>query len=106
MKLLEDQPMTDMAKNVSDGLKGAAKTFVERNAVYGDNYAKVGKIMAVLFPDGLVLSTEEDHNKYHLFSLAIVKLTRYSHNYEDGHKDSLTDMINYLAMVEALDSAR
>jgi hypothetical protein len=81
-----------------------ADLFAERNAVYKDNFRMVGKIMSAMFPGGLELKTPEDHNKFHLFMLAIVKLTRYAINYEGGHKDSLEDMIVYLSMVAALDA--
>ena len=94
---------TPMERMIEGILAQCRDTFMERNAVYGDNYAKVGKIMRVLFPEGLELKTEADHNKYHLFSLAIVKLTRYAANYEEGHKDSLLDQINYYAMVATFD---
>ena len=81
-----------------------ADLFAERNAVYKDNFRMVGKIMAAMFPEGIELKTPEDHNKFHLFMLAIVKLTRYAINYQGGHKDSLEDMIVYLSMVAALDA--
>lgn len=81
-----------------------ADLFAERNAVYKDNFRMVGKIMQAMFPEGIELKTPEDHNKFHLFMLAIVKLTRYAINYEGGHKDSLEDMIVYLSMVAALDA--
>lgn len=81
-----------------------ADLFAERNAVYKDNFRMVGKIMEAMFPEGLELKTPEDHNKFHLFMLAIVKLTRYAINYREGHKDSIEDMIVYLSMVAALDA--
>lgn len=81
-----------------------ADLFAERNAVYKDNFRMVGKIMQAMFPEGIELKTPEEHNKFHLFMLAIVKLTRYAINYQGGHKDSLEDMIVYLSMVAALDA--
>ena len=66
----------------------------------------VGKLMQAMFPDGIKLDSQEDHNKFHLFMLAIVKLSRYAINYDQGHKDSLDDMIVYLSMVAALDDER
>lgn len=88
---------------VSKHLHEMADLFAERNAVYKDNFRMVGRIMQAMFPDGVELSSEEDHNKFHLFMLAIVKLSRYAINYDQGHKDSLDDMIVYLSMVAALD---
>ena len=85
-------------------LRDSAKLYEDRNAVYGDNFRMVGKVMVSLFPNGMVLKTEEDHNKYHLFVLKIVKLTRYAVNYRQGHMDSLDDDIIYTAMIAALDN--
>lgn len=86
-------------------LSEAAKLFAERNAVYKDNWRKVGAIMAILFPDGPpMLEDETDYNRWHLFELAIVKLTRYAVQYNDGgHRDSIHDMIVYLAMVAGIE---
>lgn len=91
-----------MTESVVKTLSDSAKIFEERNAEYKDNYLQVGKVMQILFPEGLPLNSEHDHNVYHLFSLAVVKLTRFANNYKEGHSDSLRDMINYLAMVDAL----
>lgn len=86
-------------------LKKHASIFEQRNAVYGDNYRMVGRIMVAMFPDGVPkIETVEDFNRWHLFELAIVKLSRYAVNYQaGGHEDSLDDMIVYLAMVAMCD---
>ena len=89
---------------VTKHLREMAKLFAERNAVYKDNFRMVGKLMEAMFPEGIELKTKEDHNKFHLFMLAIVKLSRYAINYQDGHKDSIDDMIVYMSMVAALDA--
>lgn len=91
---------------VSLHLQGLAELFAKRNAVYKDNFRMYGRLMAALFPDGFSAATEKEHNKDHLFMLAMVKLTRYAINYREGHKDSLDDMIVYLSMVAALDDER
>jgi hypothetical protein len=89
---------------VTELLNRMAILYAERNAVYQDNYLKVGAVMAAMFPEGKVLKTADDFNRWHLFELAIVKLTRYANQYEDGgHADSIEDMIVYLAMVAGLD---
>lgn len=89
---------------VGELLRSAADLFDERNAVYGNNFEMVGKLMVAMFPDGITLKTEEDHNRFHLFMLKVVKLSRYAINYENGgHQDSLDDDIVYTAMVGALD---
>lgn len=96
--------MTGFGDNVAESLVGAAETFAERNKVYGNNYEMVGRIMQAMFPNGITLKTVEDYNRWHLFELAIVKLSRYAVNYEaGGHQDSIHDMIVYLAMVQELD---
>ena len=63
-----------MKKTAADILDEMAQTFRERNAVYGDNYKMVGKMMAVLFPKGVppeVLHSDQ----FHLFELKLVKLS-------------------------------
>lgn len=88
---------------VSKHLHELADLFAQRNAVYKDNFRMYGRLMEALFPDGLQSVDQQDHNKDHLFMLAMVKLTRYVINYRVGHKDSLDDMIVYLSMIAALD---
>lgn len=89
---------------VTEFLKRNAEIYAQRNAVYKDNYLMVGRIMKAMFPEGLTLVTEEDHNKFHLFMLAIVKLSRYAVNYDKGHEPSVEDLIVYMAMVQSLDN--
>lgn len=88
---------------VAQKLHALADLFAERNAVYKDNFRMVGKLMEAMFPEGITLKTADDHNKFHLFMLKIVKLSRYAINYEQGHVDSSDDDIVYTAMVAALD---
>lgn len=85
---------------VPNVLRSMAKTFEERNAVYGDNYKRVGAIMRVLWPDGVPgrLATT-DH--FHLFELIIVKVTRFAIS-ELKHLDSAHDMAVYAAMIESV----
>lgn len=90
-----------MKKEASDILEEMADTFRERNKIYGDNYKRVGAVMAAMFPDGVVLRTAEDFNRWHLFELQIVKLTRFA-NSGLVHKDSIHDEAVYAAMVESL----
>ena len=82
-------------------LKKAAQTFHERNAVYKDNANNVANVMGALFPNGVVLKTPDDFNRWHLFELLIVKLTRFA-NSGLLHKDSIHDAMVYAAMVESL----
>lgn len=82
-------------------LAQAADTFKQRNAQYKHNADKVGKVMQILFPDGVQLKSAEDFHKWHLFELMIVKLTRFV-NSDLNHYDSIRDLVVYGAMVEAI----
>jgi hypothetical protein len=85
----------------ADILAEMADTYRERNKVYGDNYKRVGAVMAAMFPNGVDLFTEEDYNVWHLFELMVVKLTRFA-NSGLTHEDSIHDAAVYAAMVESL----
>jgi hypothetical protein len=82
-------------------LQAAAETFRERNAVYKDNHVKVGEMMAALFPDGITLKNASDFQRWHLFELMIVKITRFV-NGNMEHHDSIRDIAVYAAMIESL----
>lgn len=88
-------------KDASKILEEMAETFRERNKIYGDNYKSVGSVMTALFPEGVSLKTNYDYNVWHLFELAIVKLTRFA-NSKLTHEDSIHDAAVYLAMVESI----
>jgi len=57
--------------------------------------------MAAMFPDGVVLKTPEDHNKWHLFLMAMVKATRLA-NTNLQHEDSAHDASVYMAMLDGM----
>lgn len=84
-----------------NNLRRGGDTYDVRNKVYGDNFKRVGAVMAGMFPNGVVLRTAEDHERYHLFELKIVKLTRFA---VSGlvHIDSIHDDMVYSSMVESL----
>lgn len=83
-------------------LRRAAELFEERNPVYGDSYTRVGKLLAVLFPDGIQLTTEEDFSRYHTFQLCLMKLVRYGNQLQlGGHLDSARDLQVYAAILES-----
>lgn len=89
-----------MKKTAADILDEMAKTFRERNAVYGDNFRMVGKMMAVLFPNGVppeVLHSDQ----FHLFELKLVKLSRFAIS-NLQHLDSIHDDGVYSAMIESI----
>lgn len=82
-------------------LQAAADTFRERNAVYASNHEKVGEIMNVLFPHGVHLNSALAFERWHIFELIIIKLTRFV-NADMSHKDSVRDIAVYAAILEML----
>jgi hypothetical protein len=84
----------------------AAKTFAERQKVYGSNYLRAGAALAALFPEGLDLKSIDDHNRFQIFNLILVKLSRYAVNWKTGHQDSIHDVAVYAAILEAIDAAQ
>lgn len=85
-------------------LHKAAYLFQERNVIYGDNYKRVGEVMKGLFPNGITLTSVHDHNRFHILMLMVVKLSRYTMNWEKGgHQDSIRDNTVYSAMLEMID---
>jgi len=97
----EERTQKTMNKNPAKILEEMANTFRERNKVYGDNWKVVGEVMTSLFPNGVVLKTEEDYNIWHLFELLVVKITRFA-NSELKHQDSIHDTAVYAAMIEGM----
>lgn len=89
-----------MSKTADEILTEMASTFKERNAVYGDNYKMVGKLMAVLFPHG-VPPTVLHSDQFHLFELKLVKLSRFAIS-NLQHQDSIHDDGVYSAMIESI----
>jgi hypothetical protein len=75
-------------------------TFRERAATYKDNFITTGKVMEVLFPNGMTLETANDQEIYHLFSWVVGKLTRFAST-DLKHLDSIHDLAVYAAMIEA-----
>ena len=84
----------------ADILEAMAATFRERNAVYGDNYKMVGKMMAVLFPNGVPPDLLHS-DQFHLFELILVKMSRYAISGLQ-HVDSIHDAGVYCAMCESI----
>ncbi len=76
-----------------------ARTFRERNAVYGDNYKMVGPIMAILFPKGVTVEILQSP-QFHLVELIVVKLSRFAVSLLK-HRDSVHDIAVYGAMIES-----
>lgn len=97
--------MTDWAKMTTDtqaALQAAADTFKARGAVYRDNHQRTGEVLAALFPGGITIRSPDDHERLALLMLIIVKLTRYTVEWDNGgHKDSIHDTMVYAAMLHA-----
>ena len=92
-------------KGVDDCLISAAQTYQERAPMYGDSWMLHGDLMRALFPNGLVLRTSEEFNRYAKVDNIAMKLARYCNSLSNGgtgHKDSAHDMIVYAAMLEVL----
>lgn len=93
-------------RTAADILESAGNTFRERNKVYGDNFLRVGNMMAAMFPEGLILKTQQDWNRMHMLLLMVVKQSRYATNWDKGgHKDSIHDATVYGAMLEMIDDS-
>lgn len=87
-------------------LEEAAQLYAQRNAVYGSNYKRVGAAINALFPNGVKLDNEVAFNRWHIFELIMVKLSRWAVAVERGesHKDSLEDLAVYAAILEEIDT--
>ena len=97
-------PPEGFAKRVLDILQDAKDVYHDRNAVYKDNFRMVGKVMEALFPEGRPpLTIAAEYDRWHIFELIIVKLTRYANNFDTPHEDSLLDMLPYLGILGGLD---
>lgn len=84
--------------SAADILDRMAQTFRTRNDGYIDNYKMVAPIMRILFPQG-VPSALVTSDKWHLFELLVIKLTRYCTSGMQ-HVDSIHDAGVYAAMIE------
>ena len=90
--------------NAIEHLSRIQEIYKERNALYGDNYKHFGKILLGMFPQGAVLNTEEEFNRFALFLNILHKLTRYARSINSGgHADSLDDMAVYAMMLRETD---
>lgn len=100
--------------SVPNSLRDAAKIYEERNKVYGDNYKHYGAVVQSLFPDGIVLDTDDEHNRFGVLTMMMSKFTRYAQNFKPvheegvlqhvGHADSLDDLAVYCMMLKELDA--
>jgi hypothetical protein len=96
---------TMTSKNAGVLLGDLSKLFLERNALYKDNYKKFGNILVQMFPDGITLKSPEEFNRFALFLQIIHKQTRYAHSVLDGgHADSLDDTSVYAQLLQEFDN--
>lgn len=95
-----------LSPNPDEILEAAAKTFTAKNKEYGENWRRVGPTLMALFgEEAVTLASPKDHERFHILMLIVVKLTRYTANWEHGgHKDSIHDAAVYAAMLEAIDN--
>lgn len=92
-------------KSVPEMLEEKAALYKQRNAIYGDNYKRFGPIMALLFPEGSPLKTNDDFNRFGILVQIVAKVTRYAENFNrGGHEDSLDDLAVYAMMLKELDN--
>lgn len=92
-------------KRAPNFMEEGAKTFRERNKVYGNNYHTHGEVMTSLFPWGADLKSVSDFNRFGIINMKVAKLTRYCHNFHaGGHSDSIHDDGVYSFMLEELDA--
>jgi hypothetical protein len=81
-----------------------AENFRRKNEEYGSTYNRIGEVLALLFPDGVILKTPQDHVRYNLFIMGINKYMRYAVNFaKGGHIDSTEDLMSYAAMLHGVD---
>ena len=86
-------------KDPAEALESMAKTFRQRGGVYGD-IRRVGEVMKVLFPKGILLQGSSEFNQFWIFAMIITKVTRLAAT-ELCHQDSWHDLSVYAAMGES-----
>lgn len=75
------------------------ETFKDRDGTYGDAHSRHGKILEILFPEGLHLKGKDDFCRFMFLNGTISKINRYANTFQNGgHEDSLIDTLNNLAM--------
>ena len=90
-------------ETVPEILRDAAKTYEERNKMYGDNYKQIGAGLAALFPNGIPAMSPDEWNQFGVWFMIYCKSIRYAMNIgKGGHLDSAHDSIVYSAMLEEL----
>ena len=101
----KDTKTAEVKSLIKASLDAAAVTFQQRGEVYGDSYLQFGKVVAVLFPNGIDLQDEESMTRFGLLTMMITKMTRYCNSWDDHHKDSIHDLGVYAFMLEGVDDS-
>ena len=87
---------------VVEVLQSSIDTFNLKNNRYDNAYEKQGAIISIL-AENIKLETESDYTRFNLLNAIVVKLLRYSANFNNPHHDDLNDLITYAAMLSSLD---
>lgn len=93
-----------MSMTPAEHMRMSADVQESRDAEYGSAYKRHGPAIMGLFPEGVQLTTADDHSRFAILTLMFGKLTRYCGSFSrGGHEDSLTDLIAYTAMLKEVD---
>lgn len=87
--------------NVLEIMDSMAETYKDRAKLYKNNYELIGRILEAAFPDGVTLKTADEHNRWHLYMMMLVKISRLACT-GISHVDSAHDCAVYSAMLESL----
>ena len=90
-------------KTAADFLEAGAATNRERSALYGESASRVGRVLEALYPTGVRLLTQQDHNRFRFIVQIVDKLCRYTGQWPRPHADSLLDLSVYAAMLNEED---
>lgn len=92
-----------MTMTVPEILRAMAETYEQRNALYKDNYKRIGFLMQHLYPNGLPPMDAAGWNRFFCWFQSFGKLIRYAQMLEEGgHVDSAHDAAVYAAMLEEM----
>lgn len=89
---------------VPDRLSYLGNIYAARSKVYGKDYRHLGDSLSAIFPNGLLLETPEEFNRFALFIHLHGKMFRYGQNMKSGgHADSLDDASVYAQLMRECD---
>lgn len=104
--LLKNIPteIKDNVLGVTQRLANLSNLYKSRVPVYGSSYLEHGNVLGSFFPNGVVLNSVEDMNRFVLLSEITQKLSRYAQNFHNnGHQDSMNDIGVYSQMINEFD---